>query len=346
MYRRRAAGATNQRGFSSVVFVGAFEAGKADQAAVQAADRPEPERRLDAKERSRILEVLHSERFVDQAPAEVYATLLDEGVYLCSVRTMYRLLQAHQEVKERRRIRRHVKYEPPELLAERPKQVWSWDITRLLGPEKWQYYSLYVVMDIFSRYVVGWMVAPKESASLAEHLIQEACLRQGIGRGQLTIHADRGASMTSRTVAQLLLELGVAKTHSRPYCSNDNPYSESQFKTLKYRPEFPRRFFTQQEAEAFCQTFFLWYNQRHHHSGIGYLTPEMVHFERTEAVLEARRTVLSAAYREHPERFVHNPPEPKAPPEAVWINPPAKKPQASSSREAPEASYQSSDQAK
>jgi putative transposase len=282
-------------------------------------------RTLDSQEEDRLLELLHSARFIDQAPAQIYAALLDEGRYVCSIRTMYRLLSRHKEVKERRRQRRHVKYEPPQLLATQVNQVWSWDITRLLGPEKWTYYSLYVVMDIYSRYVVGWMVAPKESAALAEHLIQEACLRQGIGRGQLTIHADRGASMTSRTVAQLLMELGVVKTHSRPYCSNDNPFSESQFKTMKYRPEFPERFGSLKDAEVHCQAFFPWYNQEHYHSGIAYLTPETVHYGRAEQVLAARSEVLRAAHKEHPRRFINRPPEPAALPQAVWINAPQPK---------------------
>ena len=281
-----------------------------------------PERALSQEEREEVLEVLHSERFVDQAPAQVYAALLDEGRYLCSVRTMYRLLQDNDEVRERRKQRRHVKYQPPQLLATAPNQVWSWDITRLLGPQKWTYFSLYVVLDIFSRYVVGWMVAARESAALAEHLLQEACLRQGIGRHQLTIHADRGPSMTSRTVAQLLLELGVAKTHSRPYCSNDNPYSESQFKTLKYRPQFPERFGCLQDAQECCERLFDWYNQEHHHSGIALLTPEMVHYGRAQEVIAARSEVLQAAYERSPQRFFRQPPQPQPLPGAVWINPP------------------------
>lgn len=279
-------------------------------------------RALNKTEENRLLELLHADCYIDLAPAQIYNALLDQGMYVCSVRTMYRVLERYEETKERRKQRRHVKYEAPQLLANGANQVWSWDITRLLGPQKWTYYSLYVVMDIFSRYVVGWMVAPKESATLAEHLIQEACLRQSIGRGQLTVHADRGPSMTSKTVAQLLIELGVEKSHSRPYCSNDNPYSESQFKTMKYRPEFPERFGSLKDAEMHCQAFFPWYNQEHYHSGIGYLTAETVHYGRAEQVIAARQEILLAAYREHPERFINKPPEPAALPQAVWINAP------------------------
>lgn len=266
--------------------------------------------------------MLHSDRFVDQAPASVYATLLDEGTYLCSVRTMYRLLKEQDEVRERRNQLRHPQYAKPELLATSPNQVWSWDITKLLGPAKWTYYYLYVILDIFSRYVPGWMVADRESAPLAARLIRSSLVKQNIQRDQLKIHADRGSSMTSKPVALLLADLGVTKTHSRPHTSNDNPFSEAQFKTLKYRPEFPSRFGSIEDARAFCQHFFHWYNTQHHHSGIGYLTPETVHYGRAEAVTDARRAVLQAAYQAHPERFVRKSPEPPALPQAVWINPP------------------------
>ncbi len=284
--------------------------------------RPHP-RALSERERHGVLETLHAERFVDQAPAAVYATLLDEGRYLCSVRTMYRLLAAHGEVRERRDQLRHPQYTKPELLATRPNQVWSWDITKLLGPSKWTYFYLYVILDIFSRYVVGWMVAHRESAALAKRLIEESCQKQGIVAGQLTIHADRGSSMASKPVAFLLADLGVTKTHSRPHVSNDNPYSESQFKTLKYQPDFPKRFGSIEDARAFCQGFFRWYNREHHHSGIALLTPEVVHFGRADGVLEDRQRVLTAAYAAHPERFVRKAPQPPMLPEAAWINPPA-----------------------
>jgi putative transposase len=279
-------------------------------------------RALSTAERAAVLDVLHSERFLDQAPAEVYAALLDEGIYHCSVRTMYRLLDAEGEIRERRKQARHPVYTRPELLAKGPNELWSWDITKLLGPAKWTYYYLYVILDVFSRYVVGWMLATRESAALAERLIGETLDKQGIPAGQLTIHADRGSSMTSKPVAFLLADLGVTKTHSRPHVSNDNPYSESQFKTMKYRPDFPARFGSAEDARAFCGPFFAWYNTEHHHSGLAFLTPEVVHFGQAEELLAARAQTLMAAYRAHPERFVHRPPAPRELPSAVWINPP------------------------
>jgi putative transposase len=296
---------------------------RARRAARPLVPRPAPPRALTPAERQAVLAVLHSERFVDHAPAEVYATLLDEGVYHCSPRTMYRVLAAAAEVRERRNQLRHPAYQKPELLATGPNQVWSWDITKLLGPVKWAYFSLYVILDIFSRYVVGWMVAHRESAALAERLIAATCEKQAIPPGQLTIHADRGTSMTSKPVALLLVDLGVARTHSRPHVANDNPYSEAQLKTLKYRPEFPERFGTPEEARAFCQQFFTWYNTEHRHAGIGLLTPEMVHYGWGDGVRTQRCAVLAAAYTAHPERFVRKPPEPPAVPTAVWINPPS-----------------------
>jgi putative transposase len=259
---------------------------------------------------------------MDQAPAEVWATLLDEGSYLCSVRTMYRILSHHQEVKERRNQAQRTHYARPELLATGPNQVWSWDITRLKGPVKWSYYQLYSILDIYSRYAVGWMVAFRESAVLAERLIAYTAQKQDIPIGQLTIHADRGSSMTSKSVALLLADLGVNKTHSRPHVSNDNPFSESHFKTLKYQPDFPDRFASIEEARRFCREFFTWYNTQHHHSGIGLLTPETVHYGRAYEVIAARQQVLDLAAVQHPERFVHRPPTPPALPQAVWINPP------------------------
>jgi putative transposase len=283
-------------------------------------------RALKSEEHQAVLAHMHSERFVDRSPREVYATLLDEGVYLCSVRTLYRILDAHKEVRERRDQLRHPHYQKPELLATAPNQVWSWDITKLLGPVKWSYFHLYVILDIFSRYVVGWMVAPRESSLLAERLIGESLEKQKIQAGQLTIHADRGSSMRSKPVAFLLADLGVTKTHSRPHTSDDNPYSESQFKTLKYRPEFPERFGSIEDGRAFSRRFFEWYNREHHHTGIGLLTPEVVHYGRAEEVIRARREVLLAAYAAHPERFVRKPPQAPRLPEAVWINPPENKP--------------------
>jgi putative transposase len=288
-----------------------------------AALRPRPPRALSPDEHAGVLARLHEPRFVDLAPAEVYATLLDEGEYLCAERTMYRVLAAHGEVRERRDHLRHPHYAAPELLATQPNELWSWDITKLLGPAKWTYFYLYVMLDVFSRYVVGWMVAYRESATLAERFIQETCARQEIGRDQLTIHADRGASMTSKPVAFLLAELGVTKTHSRPHVSNDNPFSEAQFKTLKYRPDFPERFGAIQDARAHGHAFFSWYNTQHRHTGLGLLTPHDVHYGLVEARVAARAETLAAAHAAHPERFPRGVPQPPPRPTAVWINPPA-----------------------
>jgi len=279
-------------------------------------------RALSGGEQQAVLDVLHAPRFRDAAPAAVYATLLDEGVYLASERTMYRLLAAAGETRERRDQLVHPPYHKPELLATAPNQVWSWDITKLLGPAKWTYYYLYVLLDIYSRYVPGWMVAHRESAALAERLMAETLAKQSIPPGQLTLPADRGASMTSKPVAFLLADLGVTKTHSRPHVSNDNPYSEAQFKTLKYRPGFPDRFAAIAEARAFCQDFFRWYNAEHRHAGIGLLPPAVVHYGRAQAVYDARCQVLDAAHAAHPERFVRQPPRPPPLPTAAWINPP------------------------
>lgn len=287
--------------------------------------RPAPPRALEAVERHGVLDLLHT-RFIDQAPAQVHATLLDEGTYLCSPRTMYRILEAAHEVKERRDQVRRPHYAAPELLATRANEVWSWDITKLLGPAKWTYFYLYVILDIFSRYVVGWMLAPRESAALAERLIAETCAKHDIQPGQLTIHADRGGPMRSRPVALLLADLGVTRTHSRPHVSNDNPFSEAQFRTLKYCPQFPDRFGSIEDGRAFCQSFFRWYNHDHHHSGLGFLEPAVVHFGQAAAVRAHREVVLAAAYVAHPERFVNGPPRPADLPTAVWINPPVKKP--------------------
>jgi len=280
-------------------------------------------RALTSQERQQVLETLHEPRFVDLAPAEVYATLLDEGRYLCSERTMYRLLEKNQEVRERRNQLRHPPYAAPELLATRPNEVWSWDITKLLGPTKWTYFYLYVILDIFSRYVVGWMVAYRQSAVLAQRLIEESCARQGIAPGQLTVHADRGGPMIAKPMALFLADMGVAKTHSRPHVSNDNPYSESQFKTLKYRPNFPDRFGCIQDTRAFGRVFFPWYNTEHRHSGIGLLTPHDVHHGLAPARVIQRATTLTAAYAAHPERFPRGIPTPAEVPTAAWINKPA-----------------------
>jgi putative transposase len=285
--------------------------------------RPSPARALGPAERETVLAHLHGERFQDRSPAAVYATLLDEGHYHCSIRTMYRLLEQRGESRERRDQLIHPPYKKPELLATAPNQLWSWDITKLLGPAKWTYFYLYVILDVFSRYVTGWMVAMRESAELAKRLIEESCAKQNIQPGQLTLHADRGTSMSSKPVAFLLADLGVTKTHSRPHVSDDNPYSESQFRTMKYRPEFPDRFGCIQDSRAFSQGFFRWYNEEHRHSGLALLTPAMVHYEQTPLILEQRQSVLDVAYRAHPERFVRQAPKPPSVPTEVWINRPA-----------------------
>ena len=287
--------------------------------------RGQPPRALSPVEREHIVAVLDSEQFVDLAPAQVWARLLDEGVYLCSIATMYRLLRERDQVRERRRVARHPATVKPELLATAPNQVWSWDITKLLGPAKWTYFYLYVILDIFSRYVVGWMVAERESATLAERLITATCEKQEIPAGQLTIHADRGTAMTAKSVALLLADLGVTRTHSRPHVSDDNPYSEAQFKTLKYCPAFPDRFGSYEDALGFCHAFFGYYNHEHRHSGIGLMTPYAVHHGLAGQITAARQQTLLAAYARHPERFVRQSPRPPILPEAAWINPPAKK---------------------
>lgn len=283
--------------------------------------RPQP-RALTGAERAQVLGVLHEPRFVDLAPAEVHAILLDEGTYLCSVATMYRILRTAGEVRERRRQATHPPRVKPELVATGPNQCWSWDITKLAGPAKWTYYYLYSIIDIYSRYTVGWMVATRESAELAERLLAETIAKQQVRRDQLTIHADRGSSMASKPVAFLLADLGVTKSHSRPRCSNDNPYSEAQFKTLKYRPDFPATFGSLQDARAFCATFYRWYNTAHRHSGIAMHTPHDVHHGYDTVVRDARADVLTAAYQATPERFVRKPPRPLELSAEAWINKP------------------------
>lgn len=281
-----------------------------------------PGRALTKAQQQQVLDALHSEQFRDKAPPQVYAILLDEGVYLCSVSTMYRLLRQQGEVRERRRQRAASQATRPELLATAPRQVWSWDITKLKGPRKWSYFYLYVILDIYSRYVVGWCLAEKENAELAEALIQETLLRQQIAPGTLTLHADRGSAMTSKPVAALLVELGVEKSHSRPHTSDDNPFSESHFKTMKQRPQVPERFTCVEEARVTFQELFVWYNQEHRHSGIAMLTPAMVHQGTAEQVLTARAQVLQSVYLAHPQRFVNQRPVPETLPQEVWINPP------------------------
>lgn len=284
--------------------------------------RAPPPLKLSQRERQHIRELLVSPTFVDQTPATVVANLLDDGTYLCSARTMYRILHERQQVQERRRGHRRVHYAKPELVATAPNQCWSWDITKLKGPVTWQYFYLYVILDLYSRYVVGWMVAERESAVLAKQLITETCSKQGIVEGQLTLHADRGSSMKSKLVAQLLADLGVIKSHSRPHTSDDNPFSEAQFKTLKYQPGFPGRFPHIGASERYCQSFFNWYNLEHKHSGIAMLAPHAVHYGLADGILATRQQALNQAFATHPERFKYAAPMITPLPKAVWINPP------------------------
>ena len=295
----------------------------AQTAAAPARARPKPLRALTDAEQQHILEMLRGPRFVDLAPAEIYACLLDEGVYLCSIRTMYRILAEHGEVRERRRQLRHPAYQKPELLATGPNQVWSWDITKLMGPVKWTYFYLYVILDIFSRRVVGWHIADAETAALFQPLFNDAVEKHGVEPGQLTLHADRGGPMKAKATALLLADLGVTKSHSRPYTSNDNPFSESCFKTLKYQPQFPKRFGCIEDAKMFGRHFFDWYNRDHHHAGIGLMTPDQVHYGQAEEVYDARQKILDRAFEANPERFVKMPPKPPRKPIAAWINPPS-----------------------
>jgi len=287
-----------------------------------------PARALTEAQRQDVLDLLHTPRFADQAPAEIYATMLDEGVYHCSIRTMYRLLDQNGEIRERRQQLRHPVYQKPELLAEKPNEVWSWDITKLMGPAKWSYFYLYVILDIFSRRVVGWCIADAETATLFKPLFNDAAAKHNIMPGQLTLHADRGSPMKAKATAFLLADLGVTRSHNRPHTSNDNPFSESHFKTLKYQPRFPKRFGCIEDAKTFCRSFFDWYNQDHHHIGIGLMTPDQVHYGQTDAVHAARQVILDQAFRDNPGRFVKKPPVPPAKPTATWINPPTLKPAA------------------
>lgn len=288
------------------------------------ASRPAPPRALSAAEKETVQQVLNSERFVDSAPRQVYAKLLDEGTYYCSWRTMYRVLTAAGQVRERRNQLTHPPATKPQLVATGPNALWSWDITKLKGPVAWQFYYLYVVLDVYSRYVVGWLLAEQELAELAEQLLAESCRRQGVARDQLTVHADRGPSMRSKTVALLLADLGVAKSHSRPRVPDDNPYSEAQFKTMKYRPDYPDRFGSLADARQWARHFFHWYNHEHYHSGLELMTPAMVHAGQAHQVVDQRQQILTAAYAAHPERFVKGQPTVASLPAEVWINPPLK----------------------
>lgn len=285
-------------------------------------ERPIPSRALEQQERTQVLDVLNSDRFADAAPRQVYAQLLDEGTYLCSWRSMYRILDTHEQVRERRDQLTHPTYKKPELLAQSPNELWSWDITKLRGPQKWTYFYLYVLMDIFSRFVVGWMVARQESAVLAKELIQQSCQNQEIDPDTLTIHSDRGGPMTAKSLALLLSDLGVTKSHSRPHVPDDNPYSEAQFKTMKYRPNYPDRFGCPEDVRGWGRSFFSWYNFEHHHTGLGLMTPATVHYGQAPQVQAQRQRVLEAAFVAHPERFVRGRPTAPTLPEAVWINKP------------------------
>lgn len=292
----------------------------------RASHRSTPPLALCAKERQAILETLNAPRFADVTPYIAYARLLDEGTYLASVRTMYRILSASGQSNERRNQLIHPAHAKPELLATGPNQVWSWDITRLRGSLKWQFFYLYVLIDIYSRYVVGWLVAGAENAGLASMLIEETCAKHGVARDSLILHSDRGSPMRAKATAELLVDLGVAASFSRPRVSNDNPFSEAHFKTLKYRPQFPACFHGLEHARAHSREFFPWYNNEHHHSGIGFMTPEAIHFGTAPALWQQRAAVLQAAYLAHPERFKSKPPTPPKLPTVVGINLPKPQP--------------------
>jgi len=295
---------------------------RARQPQAKSAVRSQSARALSAAEREVVRQTLDSERFMDCAPREVHATLLDEGTYLCSPSTMYRVLAEHDEVRERRDQVRRPAYRAPELLATGPREVWSWDITQLRGAAKWQYFYLYVMLDIFSRYVVGWLLVEQQSGELAKLFIRETCDKHHIRPEQLTLHADRGGPMLAKPVTLLMADLGITESHSRPQVSNDNPFSEAQFKTMKYRPDYPDRFGCLADARTWAQSFFAWYNNEHHHSGIGYMTPAAVHSGDAARVFARRQQVLQRAYAAHPERFVKGLPTPPPLPTEVWINPP------------------------
>ena len=295
---------------------------RAQKPKAERSPRPRPARALSEVERARVLAVLDSEPCMDLAPAQVYAKLLEDGEYLCSTRTMYRVLAEAHQVRERRAQRKHPEYTKPKLVATAPNQVWSWDTTKLPGPTKGTYFTLYVILDIFSRYIVGWQVATRESAAVAQELIKACCKQQGVARDQLTIHADRGSPMVAKSTALLYVDLGIAKSHSRPHTSNDNPYSESNFRTMKYRPEMPEQLGSLEHARQVMGALVDWYNDEHYHVGLALLHPVDVHYGRAEAIVAARQLVLDAAHRQHPERFVRGRPVQKQPPATAWINPP------------------------
>lgn len=289
-----------------------------------------PARALQPAERQSVLDILNCARFQDQAPREVYATLLDEQTYLCHWRTMYRILAENHQICERRNQLRRPVYTKPELLATGPNQVWSWDITALRGPDKWTAFYLYDLMDVYSRYAVGWLIATTQSAALAEQLIAQSYAKYNILPGQLTIHSDNGAPMRAKTISQLMADLAVTESHSRPHVSDDNPFSESKFKTMKYRPDYPDRFAGLRDAHTWARPFYNWYNYDHHHSGLGLLTPATVHFGHAPEMLAIRQRALDVAFAAHPDRFVHGTPSPQPLPQAVWINPPTRTQEATS----------------
>lgn len=293
---------------------------RAARPSAAARPRPAPPLALTAAEREHILATLNSPRFADATPYTAWAQLLDEGIYLASVRTFYRVLNDNGLVQERRAQLVHPAHVKPELIATAPNQVWSWDITKLRSTTKWQFFYLYVLLDIFSRYVVGWLLATAENAGLARALIEDTCDQYDIARGSLTLHSDRGSPMRAKTTAELMVDLGVAASFSRPRVSNDNPFSEAQFKTFKYRPDFPERFESIEQARRHGRAFFGWYNNEHRHSGIGFMTPAMVHFGQAAAIDQQRRRVLHAAYAAHPARFKGMLPTPPALPALVGIN--------------------------
>lgn len=296
---------------------------RAQKPAAAPTPRPSPPRTLSDDERAKVLATLDSDEYMDKAPAQVFAALLELGIYLCSIRTMYRILAANDQVRERRAQRQHPTYTKPQLVATAPNQVWTWDITKLPGATKGTYFSLYVILDLFSRYIVGWQVATRESAAVYQELVEACCKDQGVVPEQLTIHSDRGAPMTAKSTALLYADLGIIKSHSRPYTSNDNPYSEANFRTLKYRPDMPEQLGSVEHARQVVRALVGWYNDEHYHLGLALMHPADVHHGRTADIVAARQRVLDAAHAAHPDRFVTGRPIQKAPPPAAWINPPA-----------------------
>lgn len=295
---------------------------RAQKPKAASAPRPRPPRALSDDERAKVLATLNSDEFMDKAPAQVFAKLLEDGKYLCSIRTMYRILAANDQVRERRAQRQHPAYTKPQLVATAPNQVWTWDITKLPGPTKGTYFALYVLLDLYSRYIIGWQVARRESAAVYQELVKACCKDQGVVPDQLTIHSDRGSPMTAKSTALLYVDLGIAKSHSRPYTSNDNPYSEANFRTMKYRPDMPDQLGSLEHARQVVRALVAWYNDEHYHIGLSLLHPADVHYGRAHHIVTARQRVLDAAHAAHPERFVRGRPTQKSPPPAAWINPP------------------------